>query len=202
MTADDHRAALADKPHLLRSCGRAVFGTEIRVVDEQGNPLPPGEIGEIVARGPQLMKGYWKRDDATAKTIVDGWLHTGDAGRMDEEGYVYIQDRVKDMIISGGENIYPAELENILMGHPQIQDAAVIGVADEKWGEVPFAVLVSGGAAELTPDELVAFCRGKLAGYKIPRQLAYVEALPRNPTGKILKKDLRELFREKMSASA
>ncbi|WP_372758361.1 long-chain-fatty-acid--CoA ligase [Litorivivens sp.] len=202
LTADDHRAALADKPHLLRSCGRAVFGTEIRVVDEQGNPLPPGEIGEIVARGPQLMKGYWKRDDATAKTIVDGWLHTGDAGRMDEEGYVYIQDRVKDMIISGGENIYPAELENILMGHPQIQDAAVIGVADEKWGEVPFAVLVSGGAAELTPDELVAFCRGKLAGYKIPRQLAYVEALPRNPTGKILKKDLRELFREKMSASA
>jgi acyl-CoA synthetase (AMP-forming)/AMP-acid ligase II len=202
LTADDHRAALNDKPQLLRSCGRAVFGTEIRIVDEDGNTLPTGEIGEIVASGPQLMKGYWKRDDATAKTIVDGWLHTGDAGRMDAEGYVYIQDRVKDMIISGGENIYPAELENVLMSHPAIQDAAVIGVSDEQWGEVPLAVLVSTGQQELTAEDLVAFCRDKLAGYKIPRQLAYVEALPRNPTGKILKKDLREQFRDRIKNTA
>ncbi len=202
LTAEDHRAALNDKPQLLRSCGRAVFGTEIRIVDEHGNTLPTGDIGEIVASGPQLMKGYWKRDDATAKTIVDGWLHTGDAGRMDDEGYVYIQDRVKDMIISGGENIYPAELENVLMSHPAIQDAAVIGIADEQWGEVPFAVLVSAGQQELTAEELVAYCRDKLAGYKIPRQLTYVDALPRNPTGKILKKDLREQFRDKMESTA
>ncbi|MBB3046045.1 acyl-CoA synthetase (AMP-forming)/AMP-acid ligase II [Litorivivens lipolytica] len=202
LSAEDHRAALNDKPHLLRSCGRAVFGTEIRVVDDKGNTLPNGEIGEIVARGPQLMQGYWKREDATASAIVDGWLRTGDAGRMDDEGYIFIQDRVKDMIISGGENIYPAELENVLMSHPAIQDAAVIGIADEKWGEVPFAVLVSGGNPELSADELIEFCRDKLAGYKIPRQLAYVDALPRNPTGKLLKKDLREQFKDRMKASA
>ncbi|MFT5604837.1 MAG: acyl-CoA synthetase (AMP-forming)/AMP-acid ligase II [Paracoccaceae bacterium] len=200
LTAEDHKQALAGKPELLRSCGRAVFGTEIRIVDTQGNTLPNGDIGEIVARGPQLMKGYWKRDEATASTIVDGWLHTGDAGRIDNEGYVYIQDRVKDMIISGGENIYPAELENVLMSHPQIQDAAVVGAPSKKWGEIPVAVLVSGGNPELTPDELVEFCRDKLAGYKIPRAVEYVDALPRNPTGKILKKDLRAQFHDKYEA--
>ncbi|MFT5033887.1 MAG: acyl-CoA synthetase (AMP-forming)/AMP-acid ligase II, partial [Bacteroidia bacterium] len=116
------------------------------------------------------------------------------------EGYVYIQDRVKDMIISGGENIYPAELENVLMSHPQIQDAAVVGAPSKKWGEIPVAVLVSGGNPELTPDELVEFCRDKLAGYKIPRAVEYVDALPRNPTGKILKKDLRAQFHDKYEA--
>lgn len=200
LTAEDHRQALHSKPELLRSCGRAVFGTDIRIVDSQGKTLPNGEIGEIVARGPQLMKGYWKREEATASTIVDGWLHTGDAGRMDDDGYIYIQDRVKDMIISGGENIYPAELENVLMSHPQIQDAAVVGVPSKKWGEVPLAVLVSGGNPELNSDELVEFCRDKLAGYKIPRTIEYVDALPRNPTGKILKKNLREQFRDKYAA--
>lgn len=200
LTAEDHRQALASKPELLRSCGRAVFGTEIRIVDGEGRELPRGEIGEIVARGPQLMLGYWKREDATASTIVDGWLHTGDAGRMDEAGYIYIQDRVKDMILSGGENIYPAELENALMSHPRIQDAAVVGVPSKKWGEVPLAVLVSGGQPELSAEELVGFCRDKLAGYKIPRVVEYVDALPRNPTGKILKKDLREQFRDKYAA--
>ncbi len=200
LTAQDHEKALSGRPELLRSCGRAVFGTEIRIVDAKGKTLPNGEIGEIVARGPQLMKGYWKRDEATASTIVDGWLHTGDAGRMDDEGYVYIQDRVKDMIISGGENIYPAELENVLMSHPQIADAAVVGAPSEKWGEIPVAVLVSGGNPELTPEELVEFCRDKLAGYKIPRAVEYVDALPRNPTGKILKKDLRAQFHDKYEA--
>ncbi|HCS28790.1 MAG TPA: acyl-CoA synthetase [Spongiibacteraceae bacterium] len=200
LTAEDHKQALAGHPELLRSCGRAVFGTDIRIVDGAGKPLPNGEIGEIVARGPQLMKGYWKRDEATASTIVDGWLHTGDAGRMDDAGYVYIQDRVKDMIISGGENIYPAELENVLMSHPHIADAAVVGVPSEKWGEVPIAVLVSGGNPELSAEELLEYCRDKLAGYKIPRAVEYVEALPRNPTGKILKKDLRAQFHDKYAA--
>ncbi|CAA0105565.1 long-chain-fatty-acid--CoA ligase [Zhongshania aliphaticivorans] len=197
LTADDHKKALAGRPELLRSCGRAVFGTDIKIVGNDGQELPLGEIGEIVAKGPQVMQGYWKNPEATAKTVVDGWLHTGDAGRMDEEGYIYIQDRVKDMIISGGENIYPAEIENHLMSHEQIQDVAVIGVPDQKWGEVPLAVVVSGGQPELSAEELTEFCRGKLAGYKIPRKVEYVAALPRNPTGKVLKKDIRVMMAEK-----
>lgn len=197
LTADDHKKALAGRPELLRSCGRAVFGTDIKIVGNDGQELPLGEIGEIVAKGPQVMQGYWKNPEATAKTVVDGWLHTGDAGRMDEEGYIYIQDRVKDMIISGGENIYPAEIENHLMSHEQIQDVAVIGVPDAKWGEVPLAVVVSGGQPELGAEELTEFCRGKLAGYKIPRKIEYLAALPRNPTGKVLKKDIRVMMAEK-----
>ncbi|WP_373088872.1 long-chain-fatty-acid--CoA ligase [Zhongshania sp.] len=197
LTAADHRKALAGRPELLRSCGRAVFGTEIKIVGKDGSALPLGEIGEIVANGPQIMQGYWNNPEATGKTVVDGWLHTGDAGRVDEEGYVYIQDRVKDMIISGGENIYPAEIENILVSHPHIQDASVIGVPDAKWGEAPLAVLVSGGQPELTAEELSEFCRGKLASYKIPRKLEYIAALPRNPTGKVLKKDIRSMMAEK-----
>jgi acyl-CoA synthetase (AMP-forming)/AMP-acid ligase II len=197
LTAEDHHKALAGRPELLRSCGRAVFGTEVKIVGNDGAELALGEIGEIVAKGPQIMLGYWNNAEATAKTVVNGWLHTGDAGRIDEEGYVYIQDRVKDMIISGGENIYPAEIENLLMSHPQIQDVAVVGVPDQKWGEVPLAVMVSGGQAELSAEELTEFCRGKLAGFKIPRKVEYLAALPRNPTGKVLKKDIRVLMAEK-----
>ncbi|WP_373083672.1 long-chain-fatty-acid--CoA ligase [Zhongshania sp.] len=200
LTAADHRKALAGRPELLRSCGRAVFGSEIKIVGKDGVELPLGEIGEIIAKGPQIMQGYWNNPEATQKTVVDGWLHTGDAGRMDEEGYVYIQDRVKDMIISGGENIYPAEIENLLVSHPQIQDASVIGVPDAKWGEIPLAVLVSGGQPELSAEELSEFCRGKLAGYKIPRKVEYIAALPRNPTGKVLKKDIRVMMAEKYPA--
>ncbi|NKI19237.1 long-chain-fatty-acid--CoA ligase [Spongiibacter sp. KMU-166] len=190
---EGHQRALADKPELLKSCGRAVYGSEIKIIDEQGNSLPVGEIGEILARGPQIMKGYWKRDEATASTIVDGWLHTGDAGCLDDEGYLFIKDRVKDMIISGGENIYPAEIEALLLGHPAIADVAVIGVPDEKWGEVPLAVLVAKGE-ELDITALTDFCRGSLASFKLPKKLVYVEALPRNPSGKVLKKDLRVQF--------
>ncbi|CAA0079014.1 Long-chain-fatty-acid--CoA ligase FadD13 [Zhongshania aliphaticivorans] len=197
LTAEDHKKALAGRPELLRSCGRAVFGTEVKIVGDDGQELPLGEIGEIVAKGPQVMQGYWKNPEATAKTVADGWLHTGDAGRMDEEGYIYIQDRVKDMIISGGENIYPAEIENVLMAHSQIQDVSIIGVPDQKWGEIPLAVIVSGGQPELSAEELIEFCRGKLAGYKIPRKVEYLDALPRNPTGKVLKKDIRVMMAEK-----
>jgi acyl-CoA synthetase (AMP-forming)/AMP-acid ligase II len=191
LTNDDHVRALTGKPELLRSCGRAVFGTELRIVDDQGNTLPTGEIGEILGRGPQVMKGYWKGEEATAKTLVDGWLHTGDAGYLDEDGYLFIKDRVKDLIISGGENIYPAEIENVLMSHPKIADAAVIGIPDAKWGEVPLAVLVAGDQGEITIEELTNHCRETLAGFKMPKYLDYVAALPRNPSGKILKKELR-----------
>lgn len=191
LTNDDHIAALNGRPELLRSCGRPVFGTELRIVDDQGRDLPQGEVGEILGRGPQVMKGYWKRDEATAETVVDGWLHTGDAGYLDEQGYLFLKDRVKDLIISGGENIYPAEIENVLMAHPKIADAAVIGVPDEKWGEVPLAVLVAGEEGEISLDELTAHCRESLASFKVPKHLEYTQLLPRNPSGKVLKKELR-----------
>lgn len=191
LTHDDHMRALNGRPELLRSCGRAVFGTELKIVDEQGNTLPNGEVGEILGRGPQVMKGYWKREEATAKTVVDGWLHTGDAGYLDDDGYVFIKDRVKDLVISGGENIYPAEVENVLMSHSMVADAAVIGVPDEKWGEVPLAVLVAGEQGEISLVDLQQHCRDRLAGFKIPKHIEYVQALPRNPSGKILKKELR-----------
>lgn len=197
LTAEDHRKALGGEPGLLRSCGRVIAGTELKIIGERGVEVACGEVGEILARGPQIMQGYWKNPEATATTVVDGWLHTGDAGYVDEWGYVFIQDRVKDMIISGGENVYPVEIENHLMSHSQVEDAAVIGIPDETWGEVPLAVLVSGEHAELTPEEMKAFCLGKLASFKTPRSMEYVETLPRNPSGKILKKDLRKIFAEK-----
>ena len=200
LTHDDHMRALESKPELLRSCGRPVFATELRIVDDQGKTLPTGEIGEILARGPQVMKGYWKREEATAKTVVDGWLHTGDAGYLDDEGYLYIKDRVKDLVISGGENIYPAEVENTLMSHPAIADAAVIGVPDETWGEVPLAVLVAGDQGRISLEELTIHCRKTLAGFKVPKHLEYVDMLPRNPSGKILKKELRASILPKYTA--
>jgi acyl-CoA synthetase (AMP-forming)/AMP-acid ligase II len=197
LTAADHRKALLDEPGLLRSCGRVVAGSQLKIIDDNGNEIGFGQVGEILASGPQVMQGYWNNADATSKTVVDGWLHTGDAGYIDERGYVFIQDRVKDMIISGGENIYPVEIENVLMSNTSIEDVAVIGVPDEKWGEVPLAILVAGKHKELSSGELASFCEGKLAKFKIPRNVEYVEVLPRNPSGKILKKDLRVIYSDK-----
>lgn len=194
LTPRDHRLALEEKPERLRSCGRAVIGTEIRIVDDNGNNLPPGKTGEVIARGPQIMKGYWNNPKATKKSIKNGWLYTGDAGYLDEEGYLFLQDRIHDMIISGGENIYPVEIENVLMSHPQIQEAAVIGVPDKKWGEVPLAVLVSNNPETLDLETISHYCRQKLAGFKNPKHIEFVKVLPRNPSGKVLKKELRRLF--------
>jgi acyl-CoA synthetase (AMP-forming)/AMP-acid ligase II len=191
LTADEHRRALAGRPELLQSAGRALLATRLRIVDAGGREVPRGVTGEIVARGPQLMRGYWNLPEATAETLVDGWLHTGDAGTMDEDGYVYVKDRLKDMVVSGGENIYPREVEDVLFEHPAIADAAVIGVPDEKYGEAVMAVLVLRRGKTLEADELIAYCRTKLAGYKIPRRIEFAEELPRNPGGKVLKKDLR-----------
>lgn len=199
LTPLDHKRALAEeKPELLRSCGRAILGTEMAIFNEQGQPVPLGEVGEVVARGPQIMQGYWNREEANAKTLIDGWLYTGDAGYMDEEGYIYLCDRIKDMIISGGENIYPSELENVILAHERINDAAVIGVPDEKWGEVPLLV-IAGDASDnpVTIDELNSYCRERIATYKIPKHIEYIAELPRNPSGKILKKDLRKLYADK-----
>jgi acyl-CoA synthetase (AMP-forming)/AMP-acid ligase II len=139
------------------------------------------------------MCGYWNRPDATAETVVDGWLHTGDVATIDEDGFITIVDRVKDMLISGGENVYPAEIENVLLGHEKIADAAVLGIPSVKWGESPLAVIVR-READLTPDEVMNHCKGKLAPFKVVKAVEFVDEIPRNPSGKILKRELREMF--------
>jgi acyl-CoA synthetase (AMP-forming)/AMP-acid ligase II len=190
----DHRRALAGEPKLLLSAGRPVLGTEIRIVDAERRPLPVGAIGEIAIRGPQVMRGYWNLPEATAEALREGWMHTGDAGVLDEEGFLYVQDRTKDMIVSGGENVYPREVEDVLYRHPAVAEAAVIGVPDAKWGEAVKAVVVLKGGEAADAEELISFCDGQLAGYKRPRSVDFLEALPRNPSGKVLKRELREKY--------
>ncbi|MEY2626832.1 MAG: hypothetical protein RJB08_591 [Actinomycetota bacterium] len=182
--------------HRLRSCGIPGPGVEVRVVDAATHhDMPTGEVGEIWLRGPQVMKGYWKMPDATKEAIVDGgWFRSGDAGYLDADGYLYIHDRVKDMIVSGGENVYPAEVENVLMSHPAIADVAVIGVPHEKWGETAKAIVVRKAGAEVTEQEIIDFSRERLAKFKCPTSVDWIDVLPRNPSGKVLKKDLRAPF--------
>jgi acyl-CoA synthetase (AMP-forming)/AMP-acid ligase II len=191
---DEHRDAR--RPQLRASAGRPLPGSEVRVVDPgTGTDVRPGEVGEFWVRSQQVMAGYWNMPEATREAITpDGWLRTGDAGRIDDDGYLYIEDRVKDMIISGGENVYPAEVERVLRQHPDVAEVAVIGVPDEKWGETVKAVVVSAGG--VAPDEaaLIAFTRDRLAHYKCPTSVSVVPALPRNPTGKVLKRELRSSF--------
>jgi len=176
------------------SCGRPFFHTDIRIVDDKKNDVGPEVMGEILMRGPVVMKGYWKRPEATAETIVDGWLHSGDIARKDKDGFYYIMDRKKDMIISGGENIYPAEIEDALLGNLKVADVAVIGYEHEKWGEAVKAIIVVKPGEELTEEELIEWCQGKIGRYKIPKKVVITDAIPRTPTGKILKKDLRKQF--------
>jgi acyl-CoA synthetase (AMP-forming)/AMP-acid ligase II len=190
---EDHRKALAGRSKLLLSAGRPLLGTEIRIVDGDDREVGNGTIGEVAIRGPQLMRGYWNRPEASEEALRGGWMHTGDAGIVDDEGYLYIQDRVKDMIVSGGENIYPREIEDVLFQHPGIADAAVIGIPDEKWGETVKAIVVRKDES-VSADDVLAHCRGKLGGYKQPRSVDFIDELPRNPTGKVLKKDLREPY--------
>jgi acyl-CoA synthetase (AMP-forming)/AMP-acid ligase II len=177
------------------STGRSFFHTDVRVVREDGSDCEPGEHGEVLVRGPHVMTGYWNRPDATAETIVDGWLHTGDVATVDADGFVTIIDRTKDMLISGGENVYPAEIENVLLGHPAIIDAAVIGVPSATWGECPLAIVVVSGD-EVCAEDVMAHTRGKLAPFKTVKKVEFVTEIPRNPSGKILKRELRERFPE------
>jgi acyl-CoA synthetase (AMP-forming)/AMP-acid ligase II len=190
LPAEDH---VAGSPR-LRSCGRAVYCARVRVVDASGRDCAPCAVGEIAVRGEYVMKGYWKRPDATADAIRDGWFHSGDAGYLDPDGYLYIHDRVKDMIVSGGENVYPAEVENALAAHPCVADVAVIGVPDERYGEAVKAVVVLRPGAAAAEQELIEFCRDRIAGYKRPRSVDFADALPRNPTGKVLRRELREPY--------
>jgi len=183
--------------HRLRSAGVPGPGAELRILDTlTGEDLGPGQTGEVVLRSPQVMVGYWQLPDATVKALRDGWLHTGDVGFVDEDGYLYLQDRVNDMIVSGGENVYPIEVENVLMGHPEVFDAAVIGIPSERWGEAPVAVVVRESTSEISEAELISYCRERLAHFKCPTRVVWTDELPRNPSGKILKKDLRAPYWE------
>jgi long-chain acyl-CoA synthetase len=179
-------------PGLLNSVGRAGLGAEIIVADERGRELPRGEVGEVLARGPMVMQGYWRNPEATAAALREGWLHTGDAGRMLPDGHLFIVDRLKDMIISGGENVYCAEVEAALRSHPQVRLAAVVGVPDVRWGEAVHAAVVMADDAAADADALRAWCRERLAGYKCPRGISFVRELPMSAAGKVLKNVLRE----------
>ena len=176
----------------IGSVGVPVFHGEVRIVDKTGKDVSSGEVGEIIAKGPILMSGYWNRPDLTTETIRDGWLYTGDLARRDEDGYIYIVDREKDMYVSGGENVYPAEVEKILHTHPKVFDAGIVGIPDEKWGEVGKAFLVLKPGEAMDNGEVFEFLKGKVAKYKIPKYVEYVEGLPKTASGKIQKFLLKE----------
>jgi acyl-CoA synthetase (AMP-forming)/AMP-acid ligase II len=178
----------------LRSAGRAGFCTEVRIVDAQGREVPRGTVGEVAVRGPNVMLGYWNKPELTAQTVRDGWMHTGDGAYMDDDGFIYIVDRLKDMIISGGENVYSAEVENVLAQHTAVGSCAVIGVPSAEWGESVHAVVVPKPDATATADDLIAFCRERIAHYKCPRSVEFVDRLPISGAGKILKTNLREPY--------
>jgi long-chain acyl-CoA synthetase len=176
-----------------RSCGQALIGVQVKIIDKAGKALPTGEVGELAARGPNIMKGYWKKPEQTEAVLRDGWYRSGDMGYMDEEGFVFLVDRAKDMIVSGGENVYCSEVEEALYKHPAVLEAAVFGVPDEAWGEAVHAVVVP--REEVTPEELIEFCRTQIAGYKLPKAITLsADELPKSGPGKILKRELREPF--------
>ncbi len=178
----------------MGSIGKPGFFTEVWIQGEDGEALPPGEIGEMVARGPTVMSGYWNMPEETARTIKDGVLHTGDLGYMDEDGYFYIVDRAKDMYRSGGENVYPAEIEKILAGHPKVQNVAIIGVPDDKWGETGMAFVLPNPGEEVTNEDIISFLEGKASRYKYPRHVKLVDELPMTSTMKIKKAELKEKY--------
>lgn len=184
----------ADAIRKLGSAGRVLMHTAVRVVDDEGRDVQPGGIGELLIKGPNITPGYWNKPEATESAFTDGWLHTGDAARQDEEGFIYIVDRWKDMYISGGENVYPAEVENVLFQLPQVADAAIIGVPNERWGEVGMAIIVRKPDQDLAEADVIQHCLGRLAKFKVPQSVTFIDVLPRNATGKVLKRELRVQF--------
>jgi long-chain acyl-CoA synthetase len=180
----------------LSSCGQEIVGVQVRVVDGDGKDVAPGEVGEVIARGPNVMLGYWNRPKETAETLVDGWLHTGDMATVDEDNYLFIMDRAKDMIITGGENVYSPEVENVLYAHPAVQEAAVIGIPDDTWGEAVKAVVVLHEGRDASEKELIAYCHEAIAGYKCPKTIDFTDSLPKSGPGKILKNELRKPYWE------
>jgi acyl-CoA synthetase (AMP-forming)/AMP-acid ligase II len=197
LTREDHRLEGTPKERRrLESAGKPLKEGELRIVNEQGRDVPIGEPGEIIARSDRMMKGYWRLPMDTAETIKDGWLHTGDVGKMDEDGYIYVVDRRKDMIISGGENIYPREIEEVLYMHPAVLEAAVVGVPDDKWGESVKAVVVLRPGSAVCEEEIIEFCKGHMASYKKPRSVEFWDDFPRTGSDKIRKSEIRESYWE------
>jgi long-chain acyl-CoA synthetase len=196
LNREDHN--VLDKPEKeqkkLASAGRPDYGVQVRIVNDKDEDIGPGEVGEIIVRSKHVMVEYWKKPEDTKATLIKGWLHTGDLGYYDEEGYIYVVDRKKDMIISGGENVYPREIEEVLYRHPAVLEAAVIGIPDDYWVEKVHAVITTKKGQKVTAEELAAFCKKSLAGYKVPKSIEFVEALPKNPAGKILKRELRNKY--------
>jgi long-chain acyl-CoA synthetase len=198
---EDHQGDPGKVERRLRSCGREVFNVEVRVVDEEGGEVPPGQVGEIVARGANVMKGYWKMEKETQQALRGGWLHTGDMARRDEEGYIFLVDRKKDMIKSGGENIYSREVEEAISSHAAVEEVAVIGVPDERLGEAVMAIVVLKEGTFCTEKEILEHCQKNLAGFKKPKSVSFVGSLPKNITGKTLKTELRERYQRTHGAS-
>ena len=192
---EDHVRAINGEEHLLLSCGKPMVMAEVKVVDEDGTECPPGVVGEIVVRGEQTLTGYFRNEEGTAKAFEGGWFHSGDMARRDEEGFFYIVDRMKDMIITGGENVYSREVEEVLYKHPAVSEAAVIGLPDPKWGENVTAVIVLKPGTTATEAEIIAAVKDHLAGYKKPKRVFFIDEMPKTVSGKLVKKDLRERFR-------
>jgi acyl-CoA synthetase (AMP-forming)/AMP-acid ligase II len=194
LTAADHVEALKNNPGRLGSCGRPFFETEVKVVNEEGKEVVPGEMGEITARGADIMQGYYRDPELTRQTIRDGWIHSGDMAKVDEEGFIYIVDRKTEMIISGGFNVYPSEVEQVIYKHPAVLEVCVLGVPDEKWGEAIKAAVVLKQGATLTEEELVNHCAQFLGGFKKPRSVDFVTELPKNPNGKIARRLVKDKY--------
>jgi acyl-CoA synthetase (AMP-forming)/AMP-acid ligase II len=193
LSSAEHRRALNGEEHLLGSIGRPSYGVQLRLVGPDGRDVPRGEVGEIVTRSDAVMSGYLEMPAETAQAIRDGWFHAGDLARMDDEGFLFLAGRSKDMIIRGGENIYPVEIETVLSRHPAVGQVAVIGRPDPHWGEIVVAYLVPAAGASIDPDDLRAHCRSALAAYKVPTSFEIVDEMPLNASGKILKRELRSM---------
>jgi fatty-acyl-CoA synthase len=178
----------------IGSVGKPVFHSQMRLVDELGNDVPTGQTGELIIKGPHVCAGYWQNPEATAAALQDGWFHTGDMARQDEDGFFYISGRFKDMIISGGENVYAAEVEAVLVEHPAVAEAALIGKADDKWGEVGLMITVLEKGHSAAAGELRAFCQSRLARYKVPKEFVFVDSLPYSPYGKVMKPELKKQY--------
>jgi long-chain acyl-CoA synthetase len=191
---EEHAEAVATESYdILRSVGRPVIGVDLRIVDDDGDEVPVGEDGEVTIRAPNVTRGYLNRPEENAVAFRDGWFHTGDVGRVDAGGYLYLLDRKKDMVITGGENVYTSEVEAALYQHAGVHEAAVVGVPDEKYGEALFAVIVPAPGATLSEDDIIAHCRERIGGFKVPRRMAFVAEMPKSAMGKILKNELRRI---------
>jgi acyl-CoA synthetase (AMP-forming)/AMP-acid ligase II len=196
LTITDHaRAIEGDRPELLSACGRPFCESDVQVLDEEGKPVQGDAIGEICVRGPDVFAGYWRAPEQSREALgADGWLRTGDLARVDREGYIFIVDRKKEMLVSGGFNVYPSEVESVLAQHPAVYEVCVVGVPDDHWGETVKAVVVLREGAKSTDGEIMDFCRGRLADFKRPRSVDFVPQLPKNGNGKLSRKDVREHY--------